>query len=959
MPTPDITESGLYSPYDGQLDYRTLFLAGLRDHEAWDKRKSSHSVIIDGLDDDADDAAAMRGSLHNPYATLQQWILEQSGESSPSSYLHLDGDGRPMPVDVIVRPGPITPFPELDAEGALTAPYDGSTVFSGHVQRITESGLLLPQGCRYFFGLGNVHSMEDPATGDAVPCYSVLVLGNMAGPLLQIGPDTGAQAGYVLVDGLVTCNYHALGKGWVLARAGVATRINAHSFGCGLAGAELSSPGCDGSLLDGCVFEQNNMSGSLDGAGLVVGTPSMHAVMIRGGAIRNNFGREVLHLGSHNPSSTDGGSMIWENVRLGHAGYEMRGAKGQRLHFYVEFGAPSMESTFTFNPQGGVWRVSDADWANGGDTGTVTGVTVYEDSAMTNVADPGDDPPYYVKYTTASHNLSVGNAVNIVGTTPALYSVAGIVFAQAAGYYAIKIDQKNVIDGDSNPWTSGGHVERKFATLTLVEDHGIANDADHKVQGADETSMSVVEMGPVSWEAVGVQALDFPDTDKVRYVLGSDPGSFQSDRGVWTPCDISDERTHCQNIDIIGERLHGATAEPDLLQTARPYLLSSFSNFDMDNADNEVRLTDTPFGSVTIPAGSVGKWVRVTNAGSPDAIGKVSNIHNAGGTNNAFDLVNDAGAAVNNTSGGNVTGTKVTYYPGWPIPWAFNLRAARGCSIKCRPITNQNGQDDRYYARIGPYSRWNDLDLSPAVSESNADVDADTFVLNEAPPSTNSVRVADKKTDQLTRLIQRYAHVWVPRDRMNNGPIPGDNGLISWSEAPSSLASKQGTAGHVNLRRMAVREPETVHRIDLYVQLAGATLTNSFVGLYEYSDSNSLALAATYTVTTEFDSTGAKRLVLPSDYDLTLDMASWDDAAKGFYVCVAVLIGAAGTRPFFRTSAASGEEEFRSIGPRNNSSRASQFRYSTAGQTALPSTIAANQISSPSTCVFWCGLERP
>jgi hypothetical protein len=168
--------------------------------------------------------------------------------------------------------------------------------------------------------------------------------------------------------------------------------------------------------------------------------------------------------------------------------------------------------------------------------------------------------------------------------------------------------------------------------------------------------------------------------------------------------------------------------------------------------------------------------------------------------------------------------------------------------------------------------------------------------------------------------------------------LAADHGFLAWSYDPGVSSGTTATAaGVLTLARVRVPKATTVSAIWLSVSTAGATLANSFVGLY---DAAGTRLGVSADQSTALQTTGLKNIALTAPVAVTAG-----------YHYVAILTNGT-TQPSLLRGATSG------FGVVNAGLSAPNLRFATSGTglTALPSTITMSATTGAQAAT-WVALK--
>ncbi|MFJ4649460.1 hypothetical protein ACIP6Q_39000 [Streptomyces bobili] len=168
---------------------------------------------------------------------------------------------------------------------------------------------------------------------------------------------------------------------------------------------------------------------------------------------------------------------------------------------------------------------------------------------------------------------------------------------------------------------------------------------------------------------------------------------------------------------------------------------------------------------------------------------------------------------------------------------------------------------------------------------------------------------------------------WTSPAAPGNTWAPLDHGLTAWTFDPASCTGSGTTlsAGFIYLVELILRQPATISRVHAVLGAAGAGLTagHCLAGLYDTAGNR---VAVTADMATTWNSAGNKSMLLTAPY-----------AAPAGKYYVALLFNGT-TSPSF----ACGSTHGATFTPGNAALSAGNYRFcrSSAGQTALPATIA-------------------
>jgi hypothetical protein len=179
--------------------------------------------------------------------------------------------------------------------------------------------------------------------------------------------------------------------------------------------------------------------------------------------------------------------------------------------------------------------------------------------------------------------------------------------------------------------------------------------------------------------------------------------------------------------------------------------------------------------------------------------------------------------------------------------------------------------------------------------------------------------------------------------------IPAMHNFLAWTNDPAvtSVASTAQVAGVVNFEMIYLQQGQVLSNITVCVQTAGASIANSYLGLYNAAGTQ---LAVTAAITTAFQAAGAVKTPFTASYTVP---------TTGFYF-VALLIGTGTvTSPkFMGPSTGSGLPSSSNVGISGPVAGVLAYRYATSGTlaTVLPSPYIGTQ-SSTIAYVYWAGLN--
>lgn len=160
---------------------------------------------------------------------------------------------------------------------------------------------------------------------------------------------------------------------------------------------------------------------------------------------------------------------------------------------------------------------------------------------------------------------------------------------------------------------------------------------------------------------------------------------------------------------------------------------------------------------------------------------------------------------------------------------------------------------------------------------------------------------------------------------------PADHGMQAWAYDPVRVGSTSTvvTAGVLNVIKVKLPVAGSLTKVFLYVNTAGATLTNSFAGLY---DSSGTRQALTADQSSNWTSTGLKTISFTGSYSA---------AIGSFYI--AILVGTATTAPAFGRNTSSG-----ATGLINANVTGASLRFATisTGLTALPASFTPASLTA-------------
>jgi hypothetical protein len=173
----------------------------------------------------------------------------------------------------------------------------------------------------------------------------------------------------------------------------------------------------------------------------------------------------------------------------------------------------------------------------------------------------------------------------------------------------------------------------------------------------------------------------------------------------------------------------------------------------------------------------------------------------------------------------------------------------------------------------------------------------------------------------------------------NPGPLPEDQGLLGWSIDPAVCSANLAPsgAGVLQLMRLKIPKATTITNMLVNVTVIGATLTNSYIALYNAAGTQ---LGASADQSSVWTSTGVKTTTLTSPVAVT---------AGTYYA--AILVGSAATLPQFRGGSGTS-------GTANAGITAAPFRTGTisSGLTAPPASFTPSSMST-NNFPFWVGLS--
>lgn len=177
-------------------------------------------------------------------------------------------------------------------------------------------------------------------------------------------------------------------------------------------------------------------------------------------------------------------------------------------------------------------------------------------------------------------------------------------------------------------------------------------------------------------------------------------------------------------------------------------------------------------------------------------------------------------------------------------------------------------------------------------------------------------------------------------------PLTGLFNYLAWTNDPNLVTGTSlMTVGTVYYSAIYVPYTMNISNITVYISVAGALLTSSYVGLYN----STTQIGVSSAITTSWQSTGAKTHALTAT-----SAGSLTNVAPGIY-WVAFLVGNGSTTSptFFR--AAGTTANFTNVGLSATLSTLT-IRAATGGtgQTALPGSIGLNAVVSQS---FWASLS--
>lgn len=172
--------------------------------------------------------------------------------------------------------------------------------------------------------------------------------------------------------------------------------------------------------------------------------------------------------------------------------------------------------------------------------------------------------------------------------------------------------------------------------------------------------------------------------------------------------------------------------------------------------------------------------------------------------------------------------------------------------------------------------------------------------------------------------------------------VPADNGLIAGDVDPilSSSNYTLASAGVLYLRKIKMSVTSAITNVLLYVNTAGAGLSNCYVAVFNAAGAQLGGTSADQS--TAWQSTGTKTIALGTPSS---------SVAAGSWVYVAILAGAGSTLPNFRA--------FSSAIHAFGLTTGSQYRWGNTGSglTAMPSSITPGGISNTSGAAPMVGLS--
>lgn len=290
----------------------------------------------------------------------------------------------------------------------------------------------------------------------------------------------------------------------------------------------------------------------------------------------------------------------------------------------------------------------------------------------------------------------------------------------------------------------------------------------------------------------------------------------------------------------------------------------------------------------------------------------------------------------------------------------INVANGDSCVFDCNYVTGDSGDaaNRMFVCADGSYNNTFSAKKVNINSAGTLKIIEDNNDTSNAPNIFERIRIENnatgtvtytKRTNTVLRDITTFNSgnvlpaglLQYPLSVVNNpNPRPGDHGLITWTDPPTSLsgAGFALTAGQVYLSKFKVVDRATViSNIKYYLTVAqtGGTAAQNFVGLYS---SSGTLLIASGDQTTNFSTTGEKNAAITAQ---TLAVGSY---------YVAFLANHSTTAP--NVAGGGGNSGLTNVGLTAGTGR---FLNTGAGNTALPAsiTLASQSLNSASR---WAGL---